>query len=43
MYIRLTHYLLNPNDINRIIIQPHKYHIFFTNKHVEGFIWGTNL
>jgi hypothetical protein len=39
-FVRLTNFLLNPNDINRIIIQPNKYHIYFTTKKVDGFSWS---
>jgi hypothetical protein len=39
-FLKLTGYLLNPKDINRIIIKPHRYHIFFTTKTVDGVFWN---
>lgn len=36
-FLRLTNFILNSNDINRIVINPNKYHIFFTSEKNNGF------
>lgn len=37
-FIRLTNFLLNTNDIHKIIIQPNKYYIM--SKKLDGFNWS---
>jgi hypothetical protein len=37
-FIRLTHYLLNTNDIHQILIQPNVYYI--CTKKLDGFNWS---
>ena len=39
-FIKLTNYLINTNDIHRIIIQPNKYLIHVISKQRDGFSWG---
>ena len=41
--IKYIHYfLLNTNDIHKIVIQPNKYCIHIVNKTINGFSWGVN-
>ena len=39
-FIKLTNFLLNTNDIHKIIIQPNKYYIHIASKKINGFNWG---
>jgi hypothetical protein len=39
-FIKLTKFLLNVNDIHKIVIEPNKYYIHIASKKIDGFIWG---
>ena len=39
-FIKLTNFLLNTNDIHKIVIQPNKYYIHIVSKNIDGFNWG---
>ena len=39
-FIKLTNFLINTNDIHRIVIQPNKYIIHIAGKKIDGFNWG---
>ena len=39
-FIKLTNFVLNTNDIHRIVISPNKYLIHVVSKKVDGFFWG---
>jgi len=39
-FIKLTGFLLNTNDIHKIVIQPNKYVIYVVGKKMDGFNWG---
>ena len=39
-FIKLTNFILNTNDIHKIVIQPHKYYIHVVSKKINGFSWG---
>ena len=39
-FIKLTNFLLNANDIHKIVIQPNKYYIHIVSKKMDGFSWG---
>ena len=39
-FIKLTNFLLNTNDIHKIVIQPNKYYIHIVGKKIDGFNWG---
>ena len=39
-FIKLTNFLLNANDIHKIVIQPNKYYIHIVGKKIDGFTWG---
>ena len=39
-FIKLTNYLLNTNDIHKIVIQPNKYYIHIVSKKIDGFNWN---
>jgi len=39
-FLKLTNFLLNTNDIHRIVIHPNKYCIHIASKKIDGFIWG---
>ena len=39
-FIKLTNFLLNTNDIHKIVIQPNKYYIHGVGKKIDGFSWG---
>jgi hypothetical protein len=41
-FIKFSNFLLNTNDIHRIIIQPNKYCIHIVSKKMSGFNWGIN-
>jgi hypothetical protein len=38
-FIKLTNFLLNTNDIHKIVIQPNKYYIHIVGKNIDGFNW----
>ena len=42
-FIKLTNFLLNTNDIHKIVIQPNKYYIHIVGKKIDGFKWGIGL
>jgi hypothetical protein len=39
-FIKLTNFLLNTNDIHKIVIQPNKYYIHIISKKIDGFNWS---
>jgi hypothetical protein len=39
-FIRLTNFLLNTNDIHKIVIKPNKYYIHIVNKQIYGYNWA---
>ena len=39
-FIKLTNFLLNTNDIHKIVIHPNKYFIHMVSKKIDGFNWG---
>jgi len=39
-FIKLTKFLLNTNDIHKIVIHPNKYCIHIVSKKIDGFNWG---
>jgi hypothetical protein len=39
-FIKLTNFLLNTNDIHKIVILPNKYYIYIVSKKIDGFNWG---
>ena len=39
-FLKLTNFLLNTNDIHKIVIKPNKYHIHIVSKKIDGFNWG---
>lgn len=39
-FIKLTNFLLNTNDIHKIVILPNKYYIHIVSKNIDGFNWG---
>jgi hypothetical protein len=38
-FLKLTNFLLNTNDIHKIVIKPHKYYIYIVGKKIDGFNW----
>ncbi len=38
-FLRLTNFLLNANNINKISIMPNKYCIHFIGRQNDGFLW----
>ena len=42
-FIKLTNFLLNTNDIHKIVIQPNKYYIHVVNKKIDGFSWHIGM
>jgi hypothetical protein len=39
-FLKLTNFLINTNDIHKIVIQPNKYCIHIVSKKMDGFAWG---
>jgi len=39
-FIKLTHFVLNTNDVHKIVMQPNKYLIHVVGKKIDGFHWG---
>jgi hypothetical protein len=39
-FLKLTNFLLNTNDIHKIVIQPNKYRFHIVSKKIDGFNWG---
>ena len=39
-FLKLTNFLLNTNDIHKIVIQPNKYYIHIISKKIDGSIWS---
>jgi hypothetical protein len=39
-FIKFTNFLLNTNDIHKIVIKPKKYYIYIVGKKIDGFNWG---
>jgi hypothetical protein len=42
-FIKFTNFLLNTNDIHKIVIQPNKYLIYVVGKKIDGFNWGVGV
>ena len=39
-FIKLTNFLLNTNDIHKIVISPNKYCFHVMSKKIDGFNWS---
>ena len=39
-FLKLTNFLLNANDIHKIVIQSNKYYIHNVSKKMNGYSWG---
>ena len=39
-FLKLTNFLVNTNDIHKIIIRPNKYYIYIISKKIDGFNWN---
>ena len=39
-FLKLTNFVLNTNDIHKIIIQPNKFCIHIVSKKMDGFTWS---
>lgn len=39
-FLKLTNFLLNTNDIHKIVIHPNKYYIHIVSKEIDGFNLG---
>jgi hypothetical protein len=39
-FLKFTNFLLNTNDIHKIVINPKKYYIYIVSKKIDGFNWG---
>ena len=39
-FLKLTNFLLNTNDIHKIVIKPNKYYFHIVSKKMDGFNWG---
>jgi hypothetical protein len=39
-FLKLTNFIINTNDIHKIVIYPNKYHIHIVGKKLDGFHWG---
>jgi hypothetical protein len=39
-FIKFTKFLLNTNDIHKIVIEPNKYYIHVVSKQIDGFHLG---
>ena len=39
-FIKFTNFLLNTNDIHKIVIKPNKYYFHIVSKQMQGFNWG---
>jgi hypothetical protein len=39
-FLKITHYLLNTNDIHKIVISHNKYIIHIVNKQIGGYNWN---
>ncbi len=39
-FLKLTNFILNTNDVHKIVISPGKYCIHVAGKQIEGFNWG---
>ena len=42
-FIKFTNFLLNTNDIHKIVIQPNKYYIHIVGKKIDGFNWAIGV
>ena len=42
-FLKLTNFVLNTNDIHKIVIQPNKYLFHIMSKKMDGFSWGIGL
>lgn len=41
-FIKFTNFLLNTNDIHKIVIQPNKYCIHIVSKKINGLVWNAS-
>ena len=39
-FLKLTNFVLNTNDIHKIVIQPNKYCIHVVGNKIDGFLWN---
>lgn len=39
-FLKFTNFILNTNDIHKIVIKPNKYYIHIMTKKMDGFNWG---
>ena len=39
-FLKLTNFVLNTNDIHKIVIHPNKYCFHIVSKQMDGFNWG---
>jgi len=42
-FIKFTNFILNTNDIHKIVIKPNKYVIHLISKQIDGFNWGIGV
>ena len=42
-FLKLTNFILNANDIHKIVIKPNVYHIHIASKKFNGFSWTTAI
>jgi hypothetical protein len=38
-FLKLTNFLLNINDIHKIVIKPNKFYIHIVTRNIDGFNW----
>ena len=41
-FLKLTTFLMNTNDIHKIVIEPNKYYIHIASKKMTGFSWSAS-
>ena len=39
-FLKFTNFMVNSNDIHKIVIKPDKYYIHIVSKKMDGFIWN---
>jgi len=39
-FIKFTNFILNTNNIHKIVIKPNKYYIHIVSKNFDGFSWN---
>jgi len=42
-FLKLTNFILNANDIHKIVINPNVYYIHIASKQISGFSWTTAI